>query len=71
MTDLFTFANTQQGRELRTHVADIYRLAGRPVREFEEDFTDGDMTTHVLRLEVGGKRAGEGQIAADMKRRAR
>ena len=69
MTDTYTFANTPEGRAQRTRVANVYNLAGRTVREFEEDWTHGEHTTRVLRLEVTGKRATEGQIARDMKAR--
>jgi len=69
MTDTFIFANTEAGRAQRTHVANVFNLAGRTVREFEEDFTTGNMTTHLLKLEVG-KRVDEGKIAADMRERA-
>jgi hypothetical protein len=70
MIDTFTFANTPEGRALRAHTANIYNLAGREVREFEEDWTNGTQTTHVLGLEVG-KRKDEGIIARDMKARKR
>lgn len=66
MLDLFTFANTNEGREQRTVVANAYNLCGREVREFEETWTDGDQTTTVLRLEVG-RRVDEGRIATAMK----
>lgn len=69
MADTFTFANTPEGAERRTALADIYKCQGIATRAFEEDWTNGDLTTHVLRLEVTGKRKGEGQIAADMKAR--
>jgi hypothetical protein len=69
MTGIYTFANTPEGEQHRQRLITTLAAAGFTCREFEEDFTDGDMTTRVLRLEVGGKRKGEGQIAADMKRR--
>jgi hypothetical protein len=69
MNDTFTFANTPEGAQQRTALADIYKCRGIATRAFEEDWTDGDLTTHVLRLEVTGKRKGQGQIARDMKER--
>ena len=69
MNDTFTFANTPEGARQRTDLATVYIANGITTREFEEDWTDGDMTTRVLRLEVTGKRKGEGQIARDMKAR--
>lgn len=67
-TDIMTFPDTDGGRALRDHVANVYNLQGRFIREFEEDWTDGELTTHVLRLEVG-RRKDEGNIARDMKER--
>lgn len=68
MKDTFIFANTDAGRVARTHLANIFNLQGREVREFEEDHVSNGETTHLLMLEVG-KRKDEGKIAADMKRR--
>ena len=68
MVDIITFPNTDAGRAQRTDLIAIYEASDIPTREFEEGWTYGSHTTHVLRLEVG-KRKNEGQIARDMKAR--
>jgi hypothetical protein len=68
MRDLFTFPNTEAGRNLRNLIAASYQAAGRTISESEEQITAEGITYTLLKLEVG-RRVDEGQIAKAMKAR--
>lgn len=68
MKNQFSFPNDEAGRTLRTEVSAIWRENGYQVNEFEEHIQVGEQTITLLILEYGA-RLGEGQIAADVKKR--
>ncbi len=67
MRDTYTFPNNNAGREYRTNIGLGYALCGIEYREYEETVQVGKLTFTLLKLEVTGKRPGEGKIAKAMK----
>jgi hypothetical protein len=67
--DTYTFSNSDAGRALRTDLHASLVSQGRTVREFSETLDVGGDIVTLLKLEVSGKRPGEGLIARDMKAR--
>ena len=66
--DTYTFENTQEGQTRREHLANVFNLSGREVRESEIEMVHSAGTTTLLCLEVG-PRKDEGKIAQSMKAR--
>ncbi len=69
MNDTYTLPNTDAGRVLRDGVVRSLTSNGITYREYEETVAVGQLTFVLLKLEVTGKRPGEGRIAETMKER--
>lgn len=69
MIDLYTFPDTEAGRENRKKLAAGLRKSGLTAELTEGNVTTDGLTFHVLMLVKSGKRPTEGVIARDMKAR--
>ena len=65
MNSFYTFPLNETGQRLRENLVASLTRFHIPFREFQEEIAGFTC----LRLEITGKRPGEGKIAADMKAR--